>query len=247
MKKAMKFIYLLIFLILIQVSKGEKIIMETIHSISKDSLALKYLIKEPSFKSEKKKAIILLHGVGSNEDDLFSLADQLPKDYYIIAPRGRFTLSEGNYAWYQVDFSSGKPVYNKEQELQSRATILLFIEQIKEKYNFDEIYLGGFSQGAIMSCSVGLLHPEKIKGVICLSGRILQEIRNDVKNKNELTKLKIFLAHGTQDGTLPIAFARDAKIYLEQHQTKLSYHEFEMGHQISSEVIRELNKWLVSN
>lgn len=127
MKKAIKFIYLLIFLILVQVSKGEKNKMETINSISKDSLALKYLIKEPPFKSEKKKAIILLHGVGSNENDLFSLAEQLSKDYYIISPRGQFTLTEGSYAWYQVDFSSGKPIYNKEQELQSREAILLFI------------------------------------------------------------------------------------------------------------------------
>ena len=194
-----------------QVSKAEKLIMETVNLISSDSLALKYLIKEPQTKSEKKKVIILLHGVGSNESDLFSLADQLPKDYYIISPRAKFTLSEGSYAWYNVDFSNGKPVFNKEQELQSREAITLFIKQVKEKYGFDEIYLGGFSQGAIMSCSIGLLHPEKIKGVICLSGRILQEIRNDVKNVNELHKLKIFLAHGTQDGTLTIAFARDAK------------------------------------
>lgn len=97
-----------------------------------------------------------------------------------------------------------------------------------------------------MSCSIGLLYPEKIKGVICLSGRILQEIRSDVKKENELLQLKIFLAHGTQDGTLPIAFAREAKIYLEQLQTKLSYHEYEMDHQISSDVIRELNIWLES-
>jgi phospholipase/carboxylesterase len=188
-----------------------------------------------------------LHGVGSNENDLFSLADQLPKDYYIISPRGKFTISEGSYAWYNVDFSKGKPVFDIKQEAQSRDAILLFINEMKVKYGFDEIYLGGFSQGAIMSCSISLLHPEKIKGVICLSGRILQEIRGGVKNDNELHKLKIFLAHGTQDGTLTVAFAREAKTYLEQLQTKLSYHEFEMGHQITSDVLKELNKWLLTN
>ncbi|HEX8517902.1 MAG TPA: alpha/beta fold hydrolase [Bacteroidia bacterium] len=204
-------------------------------------------MKEPQTKSLKKKVIILLHGVGSNENDLFSLADQLPKDYYIISPRGKFTISEGSYAWYNVDFSKGKPVFDIKQEAQSRDAILLFINEMKVKYGFDEIYLGGFSQGAIMSCSISLLHPEKIKGVICLSGRILQEIRGGVKNDNELHKLKIFLAHGTQDGTLTVAFAREAKTYLEQLQTKLSYHEFEMGHQITSDVLKELNKWLLTN
>jgi phospholipase/carboxylesterase len=230
-----------------QVSKGEKLIMETNNFISSDSLALKYLIHEPQIKSGKKKAIILLHGVGSNEQDLFSLVGQLPKDCYIICPRGKYTLSEGSYAWYNVDFSTGKPVFNKEQEIQSREAITLFLKQVKERYGFEEIYLGGFSQGAIMSCSIGLLHPEKVKGIICLSGRILQEIRSDVKNSSELHKLKIFLAHGTQDGTLTVAFAREAKIYLEQLQTKLSYHEFEMGHQITPDVLKELNKWLAIN
>lgn len=246
MKKTTKLIYLIICMLIVQLSKGEKLIMETINLISSDSLALKYLIKEPQTKSEKKKAIILLHGVGSNESDLFSLADELPKDYYIISPRGKFTLSAGSYAWYNVDFSTGKPVFNKEQELESREALLRFIKQVKEKYGFDEIYLGGFSQGAIMSCSIGLLYPEKIKGVICLSGRILQEIRSEVKKANELHKLKIFLAHGTQDGTLTVAFAREAKTYLKQIKTVLSYHEFEMGHQINAEVLKELNKWLTN-
>jgi phospholipase/carboxylesterase len=247
MKKVTKFIYLIICMLIIQVSKGERLTMETINPISKDSAALKYLIKEPQTKSVKKKAIILLHGVGSNETDLFSLADQLPKDYYIISARGKFTLSEGSYAWYNVDFSTGKPVFDKAQELQSREAILTFINQMKAKYGFDDIYLGGFSQGAIMSSSIGLLHPDKLKGVICLSGRILQEIRNDVKKNTELQKLKIFLAHGTQDGTLTVAFAREAKTYLEQLKTALSYHEFEMGHQINADVLKELNKWLLSN
>lgn len=204
------------------------------------------MIKEPAIKSKKKQAIILLHGVGSYETDLFSLADQLPKDYYIVSPRGIFTIAEGSYAWYSVDRSTGKPVFNKEQELMSRATILLFIEEIKEKYRFEEIYLGGFSQGAIMSGSIGLLYPEKLKGIFCLSGRILQEIRSDAKKVNELQKLKIFLAHGTQDGTLAVAFAREAKIYLEQLQTKVSYHEFDIGHQITPEVLKALNKWFLT-
>ncbi len=236
----------MICMLLVQVNKGENLIMETNEFISSDSIALKYLVREPQVKPEKKKAIILLHGVGSNEHDLFSLADQLPKEYYVLCPRGKFTLTAGSYAWYNVDFSKGKPVFNKQEELQSRAAILTFLKQVKEKYGFDEIYLGGFSQGAIMSCSIGLLHPEKIKGVICLSGRILQEIRMDVKDTSELRKLKIFVAHGTQDATLNIAFAREAKIYLERLHTLLSYHEFEMGHQVNAEVLKALNKWLAN-
>lgn len=241
------FIYLITCMLGMQLCKGEKSTMETNHFISADSLALNYLIAEPQVKSEKRKAIVLMHGVGSNEEDLFGLAGHFPKDYYIICPRGKFTLSAGSYAWYEVDFSTGKPVFNKEQEAQSREAILRFIAQVKAKYGIDEMYLGGFSQGAIMSCSIGLLHPEMVKGVICLSGRILQEIRSEVKKTPELHTLKLFIAHGTQDGVLPITFAREAKTYLEQLDAICSYHEFDMGHQIVPEELDALNTWLLAN
>lgn len=242
-----KFMYLMICVFIAQSCKGKELVMEKTSNNQPDSLELEYLIQEPTLKVEKKKAIILLHGVGSNEKDLFGLANQLPKDYFIICPRGKFTYSVGSYAWYDVDFSSGKPVYNKEQEVESRESILAFIEQMKTKYALDEIYLGGFSQGAIMSFSIGLLNPEKVNGVICLSGRILQEIRSDVKPTEELQKQRFFIAHGTQDGTLTVEFAREAKKYLEGFPVVLKYNEFEMGHQITNDVVIELNKWLEEN
>jgi len=123
-----------------------------------DSMTLHYLIREPKIKLDKNKAVILLHGVGSNENDLISLADKLPRNMYVIAPRGQFTLGTGRYAWFNVDFSTGKPVYDKTQELSSRELITKFINQVKELYKIEEVYLGGFSQGGIMSYSIGLTH-----------------------------------------------------------------------------------------
>lgn len=209
-----------------------------------DSLSLKYLIKYSTVQTNKKKAIILLHGLGSNEEDLFSLAQNLPKDYIIICPRGLYTFSKGSYAWYNVDFSSGKPLYDAKQELQSRTMLLQFIEQVKSKYQIEELYVGGFSQGAIMSFTLGLEHPSTFKGIICMSGRILQEIQPNIKENKELSQLKIFLAHGTQDGTLSINYAREAKNFLEKIHTQLSYFEFNMGHQICSEELVKLVEWL---
>lgn len=209
-----------------------------------DSLALKYLIKVPQVKSAKNKAIILLHGVGSNEEDLFSLSNHLPDDLYIISPRGQFTLDAGRYAWYNVDFSTGKPVINKEQEASSREIIRIFISEIKQKYNLDEVYLGGFSQGAIMSYSIGLIHPGEVKGLIAFSGRVLEEIRPLVKKDGYLHQLRVFVAHGIQDNVLPFHFATEAKDYLESLGVQLSYHNYQIGHQINTEVLQDLNNWL---
>lgn len=209
-----------------------------------DNLALHYLIKEPQKKAAKNKAIILLHGVGSNEQDLFSLADHLPDDYFIISPRGQFTLGPGRYAWYNVDFSTGKPVFNAQQELSSRKVISEFINQVKVKYNLEEVYVGGFSQGAIMSYTIGLLNPREVKGVIALSGRMLEEIKPILSTHEDLKNLQMFIAHGVHDNTLPVEYARAAKTYLGDLQVALSYHEYEIGHQISPAVITDLKSWL---
>jgi phospholipase/carboxylesterase len=220
------------------------------NSVIKDPISksynteLPYLTREPLTASANKKAIILLHGVGSNEKDLFSLASQLPNEFYIISPRGPFILSVGRYAWYNVNFSTGKPVYNAEQEATSREIIRIFIQQIIDKYKLNEIYLGGFSQGAIMSYSIGLTNPSVVQGIIALSGRVLEEIKPLVKKDVDFQKLKVFVAHGEQDNTLSIHYAKQAKEYLENLGVQLSYYEYPIGHQISKELLHNLNDWL---
>lgn len=221
----------------------QSIINESTEALQAD-LALAYLIKKPEQVSNNVKAIMPLHGVGSNEQDLFALASQLPKDVFVIAPRGPFAVGVNRYAWYNVDFSSGRPDINAEQETASRQLIRKFIQEVKEKYSIDELYLGGFSQGAIMSQSIGLIHPDEVQGIISLSGRVLQEIRPLVQHDKYLHQLKVFLAHGVQDQTLPIHFAREAKEYLESLGVQLTYHEYPIGHQVSSEVLKDLNAWM---
>ncbi|TKK67939.1 esterase [Ilyomonas limi] len=213
-------------------------------SVQNNEPSLQYLIREPKTNTTTKKAIVLLHGVGSNEHDLFSLADQLPDEYFIISPQGQFALGAGRYAWYQVDFSTGKPVINAEQEVSSRKVLIAFISQLKKQYNLDEVYLGGFSQGAIMSYSIGLTHPQKVEGIILLSGRLLNEITPLINKEEDLQQLKVFMAHGIQDNILPITYAREAKTYLQTLNVQLSYHEYNTGHQINSAIIKDLNDWL---
>lgn len=213
-------------------------------AVLQEDLALPYLLRPAGVQSGKKKAIILLHGVGSNEQDLLRLAQQLPDNFLVISPRGYYTLGAGRYAWYQVDFSSGKPVIQAAQEEQSRKILLDFIRQIRQKYAAEEVYLGGFSQGAIMSYSIGLTKPGEITGLLALSGRMLSEIRPLAAPGNALQQLRVFISHGIQDSTLPVHYAREAKAYWQQAGLTPSYHEYEMGHQISSQVVTEIADWL---
>lgn len=209
------------------------------------STSLNYLVKHPAIQNKKTPLIILLHGVGSNEADLFSFASQLPEKYLIVSARAPYVLAQDSYAWYQVDFSTGKPEYNARQQEASRLLILKFIEELKNKHEFDhqQIYLLGFSQGAIMSYAVGLTNPDKIKGIGIMSGRLLEETKPLVI-KEKVKALKVFMSHGTQDPVLGIQYAREAKQYLSNLGLKPEYKEYPAAHTINQTMLNDLINWL---
>src|SRR5690349_4376595 len=107
---------------------------------------LHYLVREPKIKSEKPPMLILLHGVGSNEKDLFSFADQLPGKFVVVSARAPITLGGDSYAWFQVNLSTGKRIINAEQAESSRKKIIDFIGELKKEITFDEknVFLCGF-------------------------------------------------------------------------------------------------------
>lgn len=213
---------------------------------SQEKASLHYMVREPKIKTAHPPAIILMHGVGSNEHDLFSLADQFPDNFLVISARGPLTLSTGRYAWFHVDFATGKPVINFEEQEKSRQLIAKFIGEMKAKYSFDEknIFLGGFSQGGIMSYSVALTNPGLVKGIAVMSGRLLQEIRPMVQPSEELKKLNVFISHGIEDELLTIDYARDAKQWLENKGITPEYHEYHAAHQLLPQMTADMLKWL---
>jgi phospholipase/carboxylesterase len=207
---------------------------------------LTYLVREPVIKSAHPPVIFLLHGVGSNEQDLFAFAHQLPEKYLVISARGPITLGANSFAWYQVDFSSGKPAINFQQEEESRAILTTFIGQMKEKYaiNPDEIYVCGFSQGAIMSYCMGLTHPDLVKGIGVWSGRLLEEIKPFIADKEQLPALQVFVSHGTNDQMLSINYAKQGVAYLETLGIHPVYKEYQEGHGLNRDMLADFINWL---
>jgi phospholipase/carboxylesterase len=207
---------------------------------------LKYLVHQPKQKSAKPPLLVFLHGVGSNEEDLFSLADQMPGNFLVVSVRAPHTLAEGSYSWYDVDFSSGKPVFDAVQAEESRKQVAQFVKDLRSELTFEErqVYLCGFSQGGILSYSVGLSHPELIKGIAVMSGRLLEEVKPKIAAKEKLKSLRIFISHGTKDGTLGIEYARSATSFLKTLGLKPQAKEYPEGHTISKEMLADLVAWL---
>lgn len=209
-------------------------------------LPLYYLVRQPRIKTGKPPLLILLHGVGSNENDLFSFANTLDDRFLVVSVRAPYTISEGSYKWYEVGFSGGAPKIDTAQAEKSRSMLVGFISQLGAELDFDpaRVYLCGFSQGAIMSFSVGLTKPESVRGIIALSGRVLAEINPQIAEKNRFGQFKTLLIHGTQDQVLPIHYARESRQLLEGLGIETEYHELETGHTITRETLGLINAWL---
>ena len=213
---------------------------------SKPATVLHYLVRQPTVQTGKPPLIILLHGVGSSEQAMFSFAGELPGNFLVVSARAPYQIGTGRYARYQVDFSTGKPIINADQEEKSRNTIIQFIQELKQQLSFDDqqVYLGGFSQGAIMSYSVGLTRSDLIHGIVILSGRLLEEVKPFIAMNKKLHDLEVFIAHGINDSTLSIQYARAGAAYLKTLDVKLTYKEYLEGHGINKEMLLDLGEWL---
>lgn len=168
-----------------------------------------YTSRKPKDAINKPPLLIMLHGVGSNEQHMFSLAQAMPDKYLVVSVRGPLSLSVGSYAWFQVDFSTGHPQINALQAEQSRQKIISFIDELKLVEDFDDkqVFLMGFSQGGIMSYSAALTTPEKIKGIVVMSGRLLPEVKPLITSNDKLKQLKVFVSHGKSDNVLNYQYA----------------------------------------
>ena len=220
--------------------------MNTTNNNNLPEEVLFYLVRKPIIQNDQTPLILLMHGVGSNEEDLFSLADYLPDSALIVSTRAPYVMSWGSYAWFQFDVEGTERVINTEQAEASRKLIVQFIGQLKERFVFDEkqIYLCGFSQGGIMAYSVGLTHPELIKGIAVMSGRLLDEVKPLIVANDILAGLKIFISHGTNDSVLNIHCARDGYAFLKTLNITPFYKEYPEGHTINNEMLYDLVKWL---
>lgn len=214
---------------------------ETIHQ----KPSLHYLVKAPKIKTEKPPLIILMHGVGSNEQNMFSFANSLPDNFLVVSARGPLTLGPNSFAWFHVQFTPQGSVINEEQAENYRKEILKFIEDLKNVEDFDEnrVYLMGFSQGGIMSYSIALTAPEKIKGIAVMSGRLLPEVKPLVATEDRLKKLKIFVSHGTHDSVLKFQYALDAVDYLKSNGLNPEFHQYQEDHTINQQMLNDVVKW----
>lgn len=211
-------------------------------------ISLYHLVREPKIKKDKNPLLLLLHGYGSNEEDLFSFAEQLPEEYFIVSARAPYNLPQySGHAWYAITFDSDMNKFSDDkQAIESRDLIFKFIDELVATYpiDADNVTLVGFSQGAILSYAVALTYPEKIKRVLAMSGYLNMDIVGKSLHAEDVSKLRFFISHGVVDQVIPIEWARKAPEFLKNLGLDVEYHEYNAGHGVAPQNFYDLVSWL---
>ena len=213
------------------------------------SLSIGYLIQEPKEKLDKNPLILLLHGYGSNEEDLFSFASELPDNYYVISARAPYPVPPYGHAWYAIHFDADANKFSDDEEAKaSRELIVKFIDELIATYPIDpkQVNLVGFSQGAILSYAIGLSYPTKVNKVVALSGYFNPNILKEDFNKQDLSTVKFFASHGTVDQVIPIEWARKTPDILKSLQVSCEYKEYPVGHGVHPLNFKDFKDFLIT-
>lgn len=217
--------------------------------MANNTLSLHHVIRESNLK-ENAPLLIMMHGYGSDENDLFSFATELPEELFIISVKAPHTMQPFGNAWYAINFDAEKGKWSdNEQAKQSRDLIAKFIDEAITTYpvNKNNVSLLGFSQGSILSYAVALTYPEKIKNIVALSGYINKDIFPEDIESNDYSHLNFYCSHGSVDQVIPVDWARLTAPFLDALSIKHKYSEFPVGHGVAPQNFYELKDWLIKH
>ncbi|MBL7901472.1 MAG: prolyl oligopeptidase family serine peptidase [Bacteroidia bacterium] len=207
-----------------------------------------YKLREPLKKtSQRPPVLFILHGYGSNEEDLFDLAQTLDERLTVLSLRAPIELAQGSYCWYTLGRDQNNTLtYNYEEARSAKKQVMAFIQSLCQSMQLDsaQVFLMGFSQGAMMSYDLALSYPGKIKGVLALSGRLIEESKPK-SIAPALLNTGFFIAHGSEDERIPPAEAEKAVAYLKSKGIKdIEYIVYPMQHVLNGKELIDLRAWL---
>ncbi|KQO19143.1 alpha/beta hydrolase [Acidovorax sp. Leaf78] len=212
-------------------------------------LPLTFLQRPAAATSPRPWLLVLMHGVGSNEQDLFGLAPHIPERFHVLSLRAPFRMGPGSHAWF--DFSiepNGERTINEEQEAQSRALVAQAIASAAEQLGIppERVVVGGFSQGGIMALSLLLTQPALMQAAMVWHSRLLAQVLPLAAPPDALRGKQLWLSHGTHDNVIPLAHAQAIAQHMGPLPVAVTYREFPGAHEIRPAELSATVTWLDS-
>jgi phospholipase/carboxylesterase len=199
-------------------------------------------------------AVIWMHGLGADGNDFVPIVRELnlqncPGIRFIFphAPTMPVTINGGNVmrAWYDI---LGTDLVRREDDAglrKSQEAIAQLIANEKARgIAADHIILAGFSQGCAIALQTGLRYPEKLAGLLCLSGYVPIHTTLAAERSPANQATPIFMAHGRADPVIPIHRAEQSRDLLQSLGYSVEWHEYMMPHSVCEEEIEDIGNWL---
>lgn len=204
---------------------------------------LQYLVREPEHITAETPVLFMLHGYGSNEEDLFSFVQTLPEEWLVISFRAPKNSNYGGYAWFDIDFNNPNNFIDEAEANEAVKTVIENIMAVSNRYGLtnNPTHLVGFSQGGMISYALALQYPELFSKVAILSSYPEEKmLRNIVKDKKKLEHLRFFISHGTDDAVVPLYWGRKAAEILYDLSAYFSFREYMNGHGVNQKNYMDL-------
>jgi phospholipase/carboxylesterase len=199
-------------------------------------------------------AIIWMHGLGADGNDFVPVVRELdltglPGIRFVFPHAETMPVTvNGGYvmrAWYDI---SNADLVRREDEgglRRSQAQIEALIDREKARgIRAERIILAGFSQGCAMALQTGLRHPEKLAGLMCLSGYVPLSTTVAHERSEASIDTPVFMVHGRQDGVIPIARAEQSRDLLKSIGYQVEWHDYPMQHSLCQEEVDHIGAWL---
>lgn len=209
---------------------------------------LQFLVREPENITPKTQLLVLVHGYGSNEEDLFSFRHDLPQDWLIVSFRAPKSIDYGGYAWYDIDFNNAEKFIEVDQAVEAMKSIMKSIDHLKHHYALEEkTHIIGFSQGGVLAYAMTLTYPDYFHKVACLSTYPEPKILNNIKGKKEISHLRFFVSHGNEDAVIPLEWGRKAADFLYELGAFFTFREYMNGHGVNQKNYLDLIEFFNKN
>lgn len=195
---------------------------------------------------ERPPLLVVLHGIGADENDLFPLASLLDPRLRVVSLRAPRSYGPGR-AWFHLEWRpDGTVDPDVAQARETLAELDAWLAAAPARFGTDEerTYLLGFSQGAMMS--VGMLRraPHRLAGVVALSGRSPDGLFEAEASPEAIAAVPLLVAHGLFDDVLPIAHGRRLREIFGVLSRDFTYREFPVAHGIADDELALVRSWL---
>jgi phospholipase/carboxylesterase len=184
--------------------------------------------------------LLLLHGLTGDENVMWVFTNRLDERYLILAPRGLHAAPSGGYSWHPNSRDGFATIADLRPAVD--ALVRLLQPQHFPRADFSRLRAIGFSQGAALSYTLGLIHPHLLDAFAGLSG-FLPEGAANLINRKPLEGKTAFVAHGTRDETVPVDLARRSVALLEEAGARVTYCEEDVGHKLSAPCFRGMESF----